>query len=40
MVGGTIGDYVNRKLIEGGRGQNTITGIIGQARLYESQHWG
>ena len=39
MVGGTIGDYVHRKLVEGGRGENTVTGIIGQARLYESQHW-
>jgi hypothetical protein len=40
MVGGTIGDYVKRKLTEGGRGLNTVTGEIGQARLYESQHWG
>lgn len=40
MVGGTIGDYVRRKLTEGGRGLNTVTGKIGQARLYESQHWG
>ncbi len=40
MVGGTIGDYVKRKLTEGGRGLNTVTGVIGQARLYESQHWG
>ncbi len=40
MKGGTIGDYVKRKLTEGGRGENTITGVIGQARLYESQHWG
>ncbi len=40
MVGGTIGDYVKRKLTEGGRGENTVTGVIGQARLYESQHWG
>ncbi|TKK65147.1 SusC/RagA family TonB-linked outer membrane protein [Ilyomonas limi] len=39
MVGGTIGDYVYRKLIEGGRGESTVTGIIGEARLYESQHW-
>lgn len=39
MVGGTIGDYVYRKLFEGGRGENTVTGIIGEARLYESQHW-
>lgn len=29
-----------RKLTEGGRGENTVEGIIGQARLYESQHWG
>ena len=40
MVGGTIGDYVKRKLTEGGRGENTVTGKIGEARLYESQHWG
>jgi len=40
MVGGTIGDYVKRKLTEGGRGLNTVTGEIGAARLYESQHWG
>ena len=40
MVGGTIGDYVKRKLTEGGRGENTVTGVIGEARLYESQHWG
>lgn len=40
MVGGTIGDYVKRKLTEGGRGLNTVTGNIGKARLYESQHWG
>jgi len=39
MVGGTIGDYVYRKLFEGGRGESTVTGIIGEARLYESQHW-
>ena len=32
MVGGTIGDYVKRKLTEGGRGLNTVTGVIGQAR--------
>ncbi len=29
-------DYVLRKLTEGGRGENTDEGIIGQARLYES----
>ena len=40
MVGGTIGDYVKRKMTEGGRGENTVTGKIGQARLYESEHWG
>ncbi|MFI5193616.1 MAG: SusC/RagA family TonB-linked outer membrane protein [Chitinophagales bacterium] len=40
MVGGTIGDYVKRKLTEGGRGLNTVTGVIGQARAYESAHWG
>jgi len=40
MVGGIIGDYVRRKMTEGGRGINTVTGEIGKARLYESQHWG
>lgn len=40
MVGGKIHDYVLQKLTEGGRGENTATGVIGKARLYESQHWG
>lgn len=40
MVGGKIQDRVLRKLTEGGRGANTDEGIIGAARLYESQHWG
>lgn len=40
MVGGKIQDRVLRKLTEGGRGLNTIEGDIGEARLYESQHWG
>lgn len=40
MVGGKIQDRVLRKLTEGGRGANTAEGIIGDARLYESQHWG
>jgi TonB-linked SusC/RagA family outer membrane protein len=40
MVGGKIHDYVLQKLTEGGRGANTATGVIGKARLYESQHWG
>lgn len=39
MVGGKIQDRVLRKLTEGGRGKNTATGVIGAARLYESQHW-
>jgi len=39
MVGGKIQDRVLRKLTEGGRGQNTNEGVIGAARLYESQHW-
>ncbi|SDE99080.1 TonB-linked outer membrane protein, SusC/RagA family [Mucilaginibacter pineti] len=39
-VGGKIRDYVYRKLIEGGRGAATDEGIIGQARAYESEHWG
>ncbi len=40
MVGGKIQDRVLRKLTEGGRGANTNEGRIGEARLYESQHWG
>ncbi len=40
MVGGKIQDRVLRKLIEGGRGAITDEGIIGQARAYESAHWG
>lgn len=40
MVGGKIQDRVLRKLTEGGRGANTNEGVIGAARLYESQHWG
>ena len=39
MVGGKIQDRVLRKLTQGGRGLNTATGVIGEARLYESQHW-
>ncbi len=39
MVGGTIRDRVKRKLYEGGRGIETATGLIGQARRYESDHW-
>jgi hypothetical protein len=31
---------VLRKLTEGGRGANTNSGVIGEARLYESNHWG
>lgn len=40
MVGGLIQDRVKRKLYEGGRGEETVTGIIGQARQYEADHWG
>lgn len=40
MVGGKIQDRVLRKLTEGGRGQNTVEGVIGEARLYEAEHWG
>ncbi|MEO5890791.1 MAG: SusC/RagA family TonB-linked outer membrane protein [Ferruginibacter sp.] len=40
MVGGKLQDYVLRKLTEGGRGENTNTGTIGEARAYESIHWG
>lgn len=40
MVGGKIQDRVLRKLTEGGRGANTNEGVIGEARLFESNHWG
>ena len=40
MVGGKIQDRVLRKLTEGGRGANTNSGKLGEARLYESNHWG
>jgi len=40
MVGGRIQDRVLRKITEGGRGANTNEGLIGEARLYESEHWG
>jgi hypothetical protein len=40
MVGGKLQDRVLRKLTEGGRGLNTATGVIGQARRYESDHLG
>jgi TonB-linked SusC/RagA family outer membrane protein len=40
MVGGKIQDRVLRKLTEGGRGENTVEGVIGQARAYEAAHWG
>ncbi len=40
MVGGRLQDRVLRKLTEGGRGANTNEGVIGAARLYESNHWG
>ena len=40
MVGGRLQDRVLRKLTESGRGANTNSGKIGEARLYESQHWG
>lgn len=40
MVGGKLQDRVLRKLTEGGRGANTNSGKIGEARLYESIHWG
>ncbi|MGB4848955.1 MAG: SusC/RagA family TonB-linked outer membrane protein [Saprospiraceae bacterium] len=40
MVGGKIQDRVLRKMTEGGRGANTNEGVLGEARLYESQHWG
>ncbi|MBS1577648.1 MAG: SusC/RagA family TonB-linked outer membrane protein [Bacteroidetes bacterium] len=40
MVGGRLQDRVLRKLTEGGRGANTNEGKIGEARRYESDHWG
>jgi hypothetical protein len=40
MVGGKIQDRVLRKQTEGGRGANTNTGKIAEARRYESDHWG
>ena len=40
MVGGTIQDYVKLKLTQGGRGANTASGKIGQARLIEAYHYG
>ncbi|HZE84734.1 MAG TPA: TonB-dependent receptor plug domain-containing protein, partial [Puia sp.] len=40
MVGGRIQDLVLRKQTEGGRGLNTATGKMGQARLIEAYHFG
>ncbi len=40
MVGGKIQDRVLRKLTEGGRGENTVEGVIGKARDYEAAHFG
>ena len=40
MVGGKIQDYVKRKLFEGGRGEETVEGKIGEARQYEFDHFG
>ncbi|HVW60537.1 MAG TPA: SusC/RagA family TonB-linked outer membrane protein [Puia sp.] len=40
MVGGRIQDLVLRKGTEGGRGLNTATGKIGQARFIEAYHFG
>jgi hypothetical protein len=40
MVGGKIQDLVYTKLMQGGRGAATDEGLIGAARLYESEHWG
>lgn len=40
MVGGKIQDRVKRKTIEGGAAAETNQGVIGQARAYESAHWG
>ena len=40
MVGGRIQDLVLRKQTEGGRGLNTATGKMGQARYIEAYHFG
>jgi len=40
MVGGRIQDRVLRKLTEGGRGANTASGKMGQARFIEAYHFG
>jgi TonB-linked SusC/RagA family outer membrane protein len=40
MVGGRLQDRVKRKLYEGGRGEETNEGAIGQARAIEAAHWG
>ena len=40
MVGGRIQDLVLRKQTEGGRGLNTATGKMGQARYIEAYHYG
>jgi len=39
QVGGKIRDYVAQKLYQGGRGAGTASGIIGQARRYESDNF-
>jgi TonB-linked SusC/RagA family outer membrane protein len=40
MVGGRIQDNVLRKLTEGGRGANTASGKLGEARYIEAYHYG
>ncbi len=40
MVGGNIQDLVLRKGTEGGRGLNTATGKMGEARYIEAYHFG
>lgn len=40
MVGGKIQDFVLFKQTQGGRGLNTATGKMGQARLIEAYHYG
>jgi TonB-linked SusC/RagA family outer membrane protein len=40
QVGGKIQDLVYQKLMEGGRGLATVTGVLGEARAYEAAHYG
>lgn len=40
MVGGKLQDLVYTKLMEGGRGSETVEGKLGQARMIEAYHLG